>query len=68
MTKLSYLHEPGVLHNLAIRYSFNEIYVRCTVPTLLYSLWIRHIAYILLKKREIKRRGKEGRKKNGILV
>ncbi|KAH9626894.1 hypothetical protein KSS87_002294 [Heliosperma pusillum] len=26
MTKLSYLHEPGVLHNLATRYSRNEIY------------------------------------------
>ena len=28
MTKLSYLHEPGVLHNLATRYEINEIYVR----------------------------------------
>lgn len=27
MTKLSYLHEPGVLENLAIRYELNEIYV-----------------------------------------
>lgn len=27
MTKLSYLHEPGVLHNLAARYELNEIYV-----------------------------------------
>ncbi|CAO2841967.1 unnamed protein product, partial [Amaranthus hypochondriacus] len=26
MTKLAYLHEPGVLSNLAIRYSINEIY------------------------------------------
>ncbi|KAL8159065.1 hypothetical protein V2J09_000602 [Rumex salicifolius] len=26
MTKLSYLHEPGVLENLATRYSLNEIY------------------------------------------
>ncbi|XP_018844728.2 myosin-17-like isoform X2 [Juglans regia] len=26
MTKLSYLHEPGVLHNLATRYELNEIY------------------------------------------
>ncbi|XP_051120812.1 myosin-9 isoform X3 [Andrographis paniculata] len=26
MTKLSYLHEPGVLHNLAIRYMQNKIY------------------------------------------
>lgn len=28
MTKLSYLHEPGVLHNLSARYELNEIYVR----------------------------------------
>lgn len=27
MTKLSYLHEPGALHNLATRYELNEIYV-----------------------------------------
>ena len=27
MTKLSYLHEPGVLQNLATRYELNEIYV-----------------------------------------
>ncbi|KAM0932705.1 putative myosin ATPase [Dioscorea sansibarensis] len=26
MTKLSYLHEPGVLQNLATRYELNEIY------------------------------------------
>lgn len=26
MTKLSYLHEPGVLHNLAIRYHRDKIY------------------------------------------
>ncbi|GMH04098.1 hypothetical protein Nepgr_005937 [Nepenthes gracilis] len=26
MTKLAYLHEPGVLHNLATRYELNEIY------------------------------------------
>ncbi|PNY13790.1 unconventional myosin-Va-like protein, partial [Trifolium pratense] len=26
MTKLSYLHEPGVLNNLATRYELNEIY------------------------------------------
>lgn len=28
MTKLSYLHEPGVLQNLSTRYELNEIYVR----------------------------------------
>lgn len=27
MTKLAYLHEPGVLYNLSCRYSLNEIYV-----------------------------------------
>lgn len=27
MTKLSYLHEPGVLQNLASRFALNEIYV-----------------------------------------
>ncbi|XP_019246878.1 PREDICTED: myosin-6-like isoform X1 [Nicotiana attenuata] len=26
MTKLAYLHEPGVLHNLKARYDINEIY------------------------------------------
>ncbi|KAK2633710.1 hypothetical protein Ddye_028502, partial [Dipteronia dyeriana] len=26
MTKLAYLHEPGVLHNLACRLALNEIY------------------------------------------
>lgn len=29
MTKLAYLHEPGVLHNLKSRYDINEIYVSC---------------------------------------
>lgn len=27
MTKLSYLHEPGVLQNLSMRYEHDEIYV-----------------------------------------
>jgi myosin V len=27
MTRLSYLHEPGVLDNLAVRYAKNTIYV-----------------------------------------
>lgn len=27
MTRLSYLHEPGVLENLKTRYELNEIYV-----------------------------------------
>jgi len=34
MTKLSYLHEPGVLQNLAIRYELNEIYVCSCIPVL----------------------------------
>ncbi|KAI3681378.1 hypothetical protein L6452_36172 [Arctium lappa] len=29
MTKLAYLHEPGVIYNLAARFSLNEIYVLC---------------------------------------
>lgn len=37
MTKLSYLHEPGVLENLATRYQLNEIYVR---PHLHKSCWL----------------------------
>ncbi|KAL5995332.1 hypothetical protein ACLOJK_025390 [Asimina triloba] len=28
MTKLTYLHEPGVLYNLGRRYALNDIYVR----------------------------------------
>lgn len=28
MTKLAYLHEPGVLQNLKCRYDQDEIYVR----------------------------------------
>lgn len=32
MTKLAYLHEPGVLHNLACRFSLNEIYVSHNQP------------------------------------
>jgi myosin-5 len=27
MTRLAYLHEPGVLRNLKSRYGMNEIYV-----------------------------------------
>ena len=33
MTRLSYLHEPGVLQNLATRYELNEIYVS-SLPSL----------------------------------
>ena len=28
MTKLAYLHQPGVLQNLFARFNINEIYVR----------------------------------------
>lgn len=49
MTKISYLHEPGVLHNLATRYEINEIYVRFTfaftVESLLFFL-VRSDAFI----------------------
>lgn len=38
MTKLSYLHEPGVLHNLATRYELNEIYVRYLHDNLLVKI------------------------------
>lgn len=31
MTKLAYLHEPGVLDNLRSRYDINEIYVSIQV-------------------------------------
>lgn len=38
MTKLSYLHEPGVLQNLKTRYELNEIYVCMTLfPALISS-------------------------------
>ena len=35
MTKLSYLHEPGLLHNLASRYAIDEIYVRSLADSFL---------------------------------
>lgn len=42
MTKLAYLHEPGVLHNLATRFSLNEIYVSdnqlIKFPFLIYAI------------------------------
>lgn len=43
MTKLAYLHEPGVLHNLASRFALNEIYVN------------NHFRRILITKAAIKR-------------
>ena len=38
MRKLSYLHEPGVLQNLKIRYELNEIYVSTYFHTYKYVL------------------------------
>jgi hypothetical protein len=38
MTKLAYLHEPGVLHNLATRFEINEIYVRLPSASVFYQL------------------------------
>lgn len=42
MTRLSYLHEPAVLDNLATRYELNEIYVRIFhfwLHTIIFSSW-----------------------------
>jgi hypothetical protein len=44
MTKLAYLHEPGVLNNLACRYSLNEIYVRTVLSNFNHSF-----AFILVE-------------------
>ena len=43
MTKLSYLHEPGVLHNLSIRYQRDKIYVRGspTSVSFIYSIVVQ---------------------------
>lgn len=38
MTKLAYLHEPGLLHNLATRFEINEIYVRLPSASVLCQL------------------------------
>jgi hypothetical protein len=46
MTKLSYLHEPGVLENLKIRYELNEIYVR------LFSLYYDNLQLVLAALKE----------------
>ena len=37
MTRLAYLHEPGVLRNLKSRYGMNEIYVRWVVQHMISS-------------------------------
>lgn len=44
MTKLAYLHEPGVLYNLASRYELDEIYV--SFNTSLYIVLSTHFAII----------------------
>lgn len=38
MTKLAYLHEPGVLENLSRRYDTNEIYVSYTSSNILFCI------------------------------
>lgn len=46
MTKLSYLHEPGVLQNLATRYELNEIYVSFTV-SFEFCFILKQVVYML---------------------
>lgn len=38
MTKLAYLHEPGVLQNLKSRYDMNEIYVSFSFFLIFFSI------------------------------
>lgn len=45
MTKLSYLHEPGVLQNLATRYELNEIYVSHFALVCLFYVIPRCLSY-----------------------
>lgn len=47
MTKLSYLHEPGVLQNLRTRYELNEIYVSHFPFTCLFYVLLSHIHTVL---------------------
>lgn len=39
MTKLTYLHEAGVLYNLQRRYALNDIYVSSLHSSFCYCLW-----------------------------
>jgi hypothetical protein len=39
MTKLAYLHEPGVLQNLRSRYDMNEIYVSIQKQKVAFSFY-----------------------------
>ena len=49
MTKLSYLHEPRVLHNLAARYELNEIYVpKYDTNNLIISFNAKIVFYFIL--------------------
>lgn len=47
MTKLAYLHEPGVLQNLKSRYFMNEIYVSAA-SCCVFSMLSYHIIYIFM--------------------
>lgn len=53
MTRLAYLHEPGVLQNLQSRYDINEIYVSNFTEIYL-LVWVEtHVLYMCTKhKRE----------------
>ena len=47
MTKLAYLHEPGVLENLRSRYDINEIYVcisDANSPNIVSVVWVESYA------------------------
>lgn len=50
MTKLAYLHEPGVLYNLKCRYNMNEIYVSTFLMDLMLCLFSSYRT-MRLKKR-----------------
>lgn len=50
MTKLAYLHEPGMLYNLAAGFALNEIYVSCKtenhqIPPVKILHWIHRQNY-----------------------
>lgn len=50
MTKLAYLHEPGVLYNLKCRYDENEIYVSLVdylhVSMTIFGVWYASFIYL----------------------
>ena len=45
MTKLAYLHEPGVLQNLKSRYDMNEIYVSQNLKSNLSYVAFPHVKF-----------------------